>query len=175
MVQTVSNCAAPIYGKLTVCAFTICKELDITVNELLCGERVSEENYQNKVEENMSNMLSEKEENKKKALLTAIIGVISTISFIDLLLVVCIYTDVIALPFKIVLIITASVIFALGMIVVMEGERTIGYYRCNKCGEFFIPTFMAYVLAMNIITKRYLKCPHCGRKSWCKKVLSKED
>lgn len=31
----------------------LCNELDITVNELLSGERVSEQDYQKKAEENM--------------------------------------------------------------------------------------------------------------------------
>ena len=42
----------------------LCKELDITVNELLSGARVSEEEYQKKAEENMVNMIKEREENK---------------------------------------------------------------------------------------------------------------
>ena len=48
----------------------LCKELDITVNELLSGARVSEEEYQKKAEENMVNMIKEREENKKKLIPT---------------------------------------------------------------------------------------------------------
>ena len=81
----------------------LCNELEITVNELLTGERISQQNYKKKAEENMVNMIREKEENKQKILLTTIIGVISTITFVTLLLVVCFYTDVITLPIKIVL------------------------------------------------------------------------
>ena len=44
----------------------LCKTLDITVNDLLSGERVSEGNYQRKAEENMMYLIKEKEENKKK-------------------------------------------------------------------------------------------------------------
>ena len=67
----------------------LCNELEITVNELLTGERISQQNYKKKAEENMVNMIREKEENKQKILLTTIIGVISTITFVTLLLVVC--------------------------------------------------------------------------------------
>ena len=35
----------------------LCRELDITVNELLAGERVSEEDYRKKAEENMVNLV----------------------------------------------------------------------------------------------------------------------
>ena len=37
----------------------LCSELDITVNELLSGERVSEEQYRKKAEENMVNLVKE--------------------------------------------------------------------------------------------------------------------
>ena len=44
----------------------LCNELDITVNELLSGERVSEEEYLKKAEENMVNLVREAQESKKK-------------------------------------------------------------------------------------------------------------
>lgn len=152
----------------------LCNELDITVNELLSGQRVSEEDYQKKAEENMVNMIREKEENRKKFLLTVTIGIISTVTFITLLLIVCMYTDVMAFPVKLVLIMIACVIFAVGVTVAMEGDRKIGFFKCKKCGELFIPSFAAYTMGLHIVTTRYLKCPHCGARSWCKKVMSKE-
>lgn len=153
----------------------LCKELDITVNELLSGQRVSEEDYQRKAEENMVNMIREKEENRKKFILTVTIGIISTVTFITLLLVVCMYTEVIELPVKVLLIAIACAIFAVGVAVAAEGDRKIGFFKCKKCGELFIPSFAAYTFGMHIVTTRYLKCPHCGSRSWCKKVMSKKD
>ena len=110
----------------------MCNELEITVNELLTGERISQQNYKKKAEENMVNMIREKEENKQKILLTTIIGVISTITFVTLLLGVCFYTDVIALPIKIVLMIIALSVFGVGLYVAMLGDRKIGYFKCRK-------------------------------------------
>lgn len=152
----------------------LCNELDITVNELLSGERVSEEDYQKKAEENMMSMIKEREENKKKVILTTITGLIATVAFITLILVVCVYTEVMALPVKIVLICIACGIFVPGLIVAMEGDRTVGYYKCKACGELFIPTFGEYTLGMHMLTTRYLRCPKCGKVTWCKKVLSKD-
>ena len=51
----------------------MCNELEITVNELLTGKRISQQNYKKKAEENMVNMIREKEENKQKLLLTTMI------------------------------------------------------------------------------------------------------
>lgn len=123
----------------------------------------------------MVNMIREKEENRKKFILTVTIGIISTVTFITLLLVVCMYTEVIELPVKVLLIAIACAIFAVGVAVAAEGDRKIGFFKCKKCGELFIPSFAAYTFGMHIVTTRYLKCPHCGSRSWCKKVMSKED
>lgn len=152
----------------------LCNELEITVNELLTGERISQQNYKKKAEENMVNMIREKEENKQKILLTTIIGIISTITFVTLLLVVCFYTDVIALPIKIVLMLIALSVFGVGLYVAMWGDRKIGYFKCRNCNELFTPTFMQYTMGMHIASTRYLKCPHCKTRTWCKKVMTKE-
>ena len=152
----------------------LCNELEITVNELLTGERISQQNYKKKAEENMVNMIREKEENKQKILLTTMIGVISTITFVTLLLVVCFYTDVIILPIKIVLMVIAISVFGVGLYVAMWGDRKIGYFKCRNCNELFTPTFMQYTMGMHIASTRYLKCPHCKTRTWCKKVMTKE-
>ena len=152
----------------------LCNELEITVNELLTGERISQQNYKKKAEENMVNMIREKEENKQKLLLTTMIGVISTITFVTLLLVVCFYTDVIILPIKIVLMVIAISVFGVGLYVAMWGDRKIGYFKCRNCNELFTPTFMQYNMGMHLLSTRYLKCPHCKTKTWCKKVMTKE-
>ena len=152
----------------------LCNELEITVNELLTGERISQQNYKKKAEENMVNMIREKEENKQKILLTTIIGIISTITFVTLLLVVCFYTDVITLPIKIVLMIIALSVFGVGLYVAMWGDRKIGYFKCRNCNELFTPTFMQYNMGMHLLSTRYLKCPHCKTRTWCRKVMTKE-
>ena len=152
----------------------LCNELEITVNELLTGERISQQNYKKKAEENMVNMIREKEENKQKILLTTMIGVISTITFVTLLLVVCFYTDVIILPIKIVLMVIAISVFGVGLYVAMWGDRKIGYFKCRNCNELFTPTFMQYNMGIHLLSTRYLKCPHCKTKTWCKKVMTKE-
>ena len=152
----------------------LCNELEITVNELLTGERISQQNYKKKAEENMVNMIREKEENKQKILLTTMIGVISTITFVTLLLVVCFYTDVITLPIKTVLMMIALSVFCVGLYVAMWGDRKIGYFKCRNCNELFTPTFMQYTMGMHIASTRYLKCPHCKTRTWCRKVMTKE-
>ena len=106
----------------------------------------------------MVNMIREKEENKQKILLTTIIGVISTITFVTLLLVVCFYTDVIALPIKIVLMMIALSVFGVGLYVAMWGDRKISrYFKCRNCNELFTPTFMQYTMGMHIVEYKIFK------------------
>lgn len=52
----------------------------------------------------MVKMIQEREQNKKKAILTIITGTSSTAAFITLILVVVVYTEAIALPVKILLV-----------------------------------------------------------------------
>lgn len=153
----------------------LCKELELTVNELLTGERLTKGEYMQKAEETMVNFVREKEENKIKMQLIVLIGIISTISFITLLLVVCIYTEIISLPAKIILITIACTLFGIGITVLMRGGRTFGYYKCSCCGETFVPEFINYTRGMNIVTLRRLTCPHCGKRNWCKKVLTRKE
>lgn len=152
----------------------LCSELEITVNELLSGERVSEEDYQKKAEENMMMIIKEKEENKKRYVLTIICGIISVVSYLTILLVVCFYTNEISTPVKLLLISVACAILAVGIFISVNGDRTIGYFKCKHCGEHFVPSRFDHNISAHIVTTRHLKCPHCHKKSWCKKVMSKE-
>ena len=65
----------------------LCSELDITVNELLSGERVSEEQYRNKAEENMVNLVKEAQENKKKIILSVMVGILTILATVPLFMV----------------------------------------------------------------------------------------
>lgn len=65
----------------------LCSELDITVNELLSGERVSEEQYRKKAEENMVNLVKEAQENKKKIILSVMVGILTILATVPLFMV----------------------------------------------------------------------------------------
>ena len=54
----------------------LCSALDINVNELLSGEKLSLTNYSEKAEENMMNLLKENEEHKKGTLLQTVLGIL---------------------------------------------------------------------------------------------------
>ena len=59
--------------------FELCKILDINVNELLSGEKLSDDNYHGKAEENMMTLMKEKQ---KDGRVNAIAGLVLGVLFI---------------------------------------------------------------------------------------------
>lgn len=149
----------------------LCRELGITVNDLLSGEVVAPANYQQKAEENIMRIL---QENRRRLALTTLAGISSTLAFLTLILGVDIYAEVFPLPVKLTVVAIACVVFGLGLYVAMKGEQTIGAYRCPHCGHDFAPTFKAYMMGPHVFLTRRLRCPRCHQKGWCKKVLDAE-
>lgn len=149
----------------------LCSELDITVNELLSGERVSDEDYRNKAEENMVNLVKEAQENKKKIILSAMVCTLTIIAALPLFLV----TGAFEMEewMRAVLIAVGLVVIVLGIAIGCILDREAGAYECPECGYRFVPDMKSYVIGPHTITKRKLTCPHCGAHRYCKKVLTK--
>lgn len=65
----------------------LCRALEITVNDLLTGEKVSASDYQTKAEENMMDLIKENQENQKRMVLSAICGTITVIAVCSLVVI----------------------------------------------------------------------------------------
>ena len=151
---------------------TLCEELGISVNELLSGEKIEVIDYREKAEENLVNLKKQEEKyNKKILLLENVIGVITFISYIFLL-----YASIISNTFKNTLIFTigAIILTIIGATVGLKIEQTTGYYECKNCKYRHVPEFKSVFFSNHFGRTRYLKCPKCNKKSWNKKVLSKD-
>ena len=46
-------------------------------------------------------------------------------------------------------------------------------FECPRCGKKFSVSLAAYILGMHTTSKRKLKCPHCGKTSWCRSFWRK--
>ncbi|MDH7576450.1 MAG: hypothetical protein QHH75_01265 [Bacillota bacterium] len=46
-------------------------------------------------------------------------------------------------------------------------------YICPKCGHFFMISAMEDFLSPHMIDQKLLKCPKCGKRSWCQAVSAK--
>ena len=149
----------------------LCKELDITVNELLSGERVSEEDYRKKAEENMVNLVKEAQESKKKIILSAMVAILVIVAATPLF----ILSGAIEMDtwLRIMLIIIGTVVIAFGIAIACVLDREAGAFECPECNTRFVPQMQDYIMGTHTITKRKLVCPHCGAHKYCKKVLTK--
>ena len=148
----------------------LCGELEITVNELLTGEVLEMNNYNEKVEKKLLEMVKQKEESDRKLLrLEIVIGYISSITFFILIFV----ASFVEMQnwIRILLIAFGLMTFAVGMYNCLKIEQTAGYYECQKCHHKYIPSYSSVLFAMHINRTRYMKCPECGKRSWQKKVL----
>lgn len=149
----------------------LCKELDITVNELLSGERVSLEDYQRKAEENMVNLVKEAQESRKKIILSAVVALLVVVAAVPLF----VLSGALEMDtwLRCVLIVIGFVVLFLGIAVACVLDREAGAFECPECKTRFVPDMKAYVMGPHTITKRKLVCPHCGAHKYCRKVLTK--
>ena len=66
------------------------------------------------------------------------------------------------------------VLFLLPCFYALKLEVSVGAYKCKRCGHEIVPTYTEALMALHMGTTRYLTCPQCGKRSWCKKVLNKK-
>ncbi len=151
----------------------LCKLLKITINDLLCGEVVSVENYNEKAEKALLEMVKKEEmQNKKLMMYENVIGFSSTLSFLIQVFVAVFFVK--NTTAQILLFILAFAFLIVGVSFALKIEAETGYYECQKCHNKYVPKYSSVYFAMHLGTTRYMKCPKCGKKSWQKKVMSKE-
>lgn len=149
----------------------LCGELDITVNELLSGERVSEEDYRKKAEENMVNLVREAQESKKKIILSAMVALLVIVAATPMFVI----SGAIEMNtwIRVILIAIGFVVIVIGIAIACVLDRDAGAYECPECKTRFVPDMKDYIMGAHTITKRRLVCPHCGAHKYCRKVLTK--
>ncbi len=151
----------------------LCKILGISVNELLSGQRLDNDQYYEKAEENFMTLMEERKREKKKLIISIIVCLIVLISAFALIFVAA-FVDL-PVPTRIVLIVLGFVVLIPGLIVGCMLDKDAGYFECKHCGHRFVPSLGAYIMGIHTLTTRHLKCPKCGKRSWCKKRLTKEE
>ena len=150
----------------------LCDILNIRVEELLCGERINMESENQKNEQLLLDMVKELEQ-KEKTVWTSM-WVIMGISMAGLAA--GILVEVFLIPqgiWQLVTIVGICVLFLISCIYAVKLEASVGYYQCQKCGEKIVPTFSDAMKAKHRGFTRYLLCPNCGKRTWCKKMVKK--
>ena len=154
----------------------LCEILCISVQDLLCGERVSMENRNEKLEQALLETVKQKEEADRGLLkLEWVIGILSVLILLIPITVGALIPEGTIKEWQRVLIVFSGVIPCfIGFFFALKIEQVAGYYECKCCGHKYVPTYKAVNLAMHMGRTRYMKCPNCGKKSWQKKVVSKD-
>ena len=150
----------------------LCDILGITINDLFSGEKVDMKNNEKKLEENLLEMTALKEEQDKRLLrLEWVIGGLALI---------VLFTSI-GISFLVdmeewirgLIISGGIIVFLISMFFALRIEQIAGYYECKDCHHKFVPTYKQVFWSQHINRTRKMKCPKCGKKAWCKKVISK--
>ncbi len=151
---------------------SLCEILKISVNDLLSGEKISMENNNQKNEELLLSLAKELEK-KNKTIWTSMwaIMIVSMVALFSGITVAAFF-----IPegvWQIVTVLGLCVVFLIPCFYALKLEVSVGAYKCKNCGHEIVPTYSQALNAMHMGTTRYLKCPECGKRTWCKKVLKK--
>ena len=150
----------------------LCEILDITVNELLCGESVSMEDNNQKNEQLLLDMAKEIEK-KNKTIWTAMRVLMIAVM---LLYLGGVFVAAFLVPegvWQLVIVLGLLAIMLPACFYALKLEVSVGHYKCKNCGHEIVPTYSEALNAMHMGTTRHLKCPACGKRTWCKKVIKK--
>lgn len=147
----------------------LCDILCISANELLCGERIDMENSLQKNEQILMDMAKELE-GKNKTITTSM-WVIMAMSLTALLA--GIIVSAFLIPeglWQLVTILGICILFLIPCLYALKLEVSVGVYKCKKCGQEIVPTYKEAMMAMHRGFTRYLVCPKCKKRTWCKKI-----
>lgn len=139
----------------------LCTELNITVNELLSGERLQEADYKKKAEENMLNLVKEAQESKKKIILSALVAALGVIGGLPLFILSSAFE--MQLWLRVLLTALGCLTLALGISIACILDREAGAFECPECKKRFVPDMKSYIMGQHTITKRKLRCPNCKK------------
>ena len=151
----------------------LCQFLEITLIDLFSGEVVAMSDYNKELEKSLLEMTKQKEEADKRLLFVeVVIGVVCIAIMLSLTAV----ASIVQMEewLRILLIVIGMVPILIAGPFMLRIEQVAGYYECKKCKHRYVPTYKAVNLAPHMGRTRYMRCPQCEKKSWQKKVLSKD-
>ncbi|MBQ9929233.1 MAG: helix-turn-helix transcriptional regulator [Oscillospiraceae bacterium] len=151
----------------------LCGILKITVNDLLSGEVVIMNNYNEEMEKNLLDMVRQKEQADKRLLRAEVFIGVTSVAILFAFIAAAAFLEMEAW-LRAVLIVTGFALFLAGCLYAVRIEQVAGYYECQHCRHRYVPSYKAVNLAQHMGRTRKMKCPKCGKRSWQKKVLTKE-
>lgn len=152
----------------------LCNALGVTANELLSGKRLkTDKEYKLDAEKNIVALKKNQEKSAKFVLnLEIVIGILS-VSLLFTLVGIASYVEM-PTYLRIILIAVGFIQFLPIAHLLIIIEKDVGYYECEHCHHKHIPTMKQMYTTMHMGRTRYMVCPECKKKSWQKKVISKD-
>lgn len=147
----------------------LCKILEISVNELLSGERLDTEKYYEKAEENILSLSADKTEPRTKNVICTVSCVLTIVSALAIILAASFIN--IDVWLRLLMIGIALICVGANIAVILIVAVSTEVFECSNCKETFVPTLTEYIMGPHTLKRRYLKCPHCGKKSWNKSKI----
>lgn len=149
----------------------LCKILEISVNELLSGEKIPMENNTEIMEKNLIEMAALNERTNKMLIHTEYV-----------LIALMVFTVVAGCLISSYLVTEnwiRGIILGISFFIVLlvapfcwRIETKTGYYQCSKCGHKYVPGYKASVWAPHMVLTKYMKCPDVEKKAGRKKLLN---
>ena len=148
----------------------LCEVFECSLNELLNGERIVEDNGNQKSEQLLLDMAHELE-NKNKIIWKSmwVIMIVSSIALFAGL-----FVAAFLIPegvWQFLTILGICIVFLIPCFYALKLEVSVGVYKCKKCETETVATYSEALWAMHKGTTRYLKCPKCNKRTWHKKVI----
>lgn len=149
---------------------SLCSILEITVNELLTGEKITMENNAEIMEKNLIDMATSNERTNKlllqseKIIIALMVGIIIAGALTSSFLVTENWHRAVIIGISLLIVVLVAPFC-------WRIETKAGYYHCKKCDYKYVPEYKNSVFAMHMGLTKYMTCPNCGTKSWQKKVL----
>ncbi len=150
----------------------LCEIFGITVNELLCGEKIDmkKDNNDQKLLLDMA-----KEIEQKNKIIWTNMWIIMIVSMIALFA--GIFVAGFLIPegiWQLICVLGVTILFLIPCFYALKLEISVGAYKCKNCGHEIVPTYSQALWAMHRGTTRYLQCPECNKRTWCKKIINKD-
>lgn len=143
----------------------------VSINELLSGERLNDEHYKQNAEDYIvTELMKKSKEAKKRIKVSFVVSAITILAGLAIILL----SSLLSAPvwLRVFCIVFTLVIVSLGIGVSCVLTADAGVYECPECGEKFVPSMKDFIFGVHTFTKRKLKCPVCGKKSFCKKKIN---
>ena len=150
----------------------LCDILEISVNELLKGEKTCMNDEKQNDEQLLLDMAKELE--RKNKIIWSSMWAIMAVSITALIA--GIFISAFLIPqgvWQLIAILGICVVFLIPCLYAVKLEVSVGAYKCKNCGYEIVPTYKEAMMAMHRGTTRHLKCPKCNERTWCKKIINK--